>query len=830
MTPGKPGGFFGGIAGAIARRAWPVLTIGLLVAVATVIAVAVSGMKVQPVTDAIFDRDSAAYKDTAAAEKEFGGEPVVILAKGDLANTVRPENLAQLNKLEQCVAGGISRGRGELFKICERIAEIDPVVLATGPATFIGRAAAGLSALYNEQKKLVDSLPEGSARAQQGEQELLGLAVEVFSRYGLTSMPSLEDANFINKVVFTRGEDGRTPKPKLSYLFPNSQSAQVVLRFRDDLSEDELTESIDLIKQAAADPATQIKGTEYVVSGSPVVFDSLSDSLRTGVFVLAAVALLLMSIALGVIFGSVWRLLPLGLALGAIFIAFGLLRLFGGSISLAALGAVPILIGLTVDYAVQIQARYDEADHTMSPSEAARVAASAGVPMIAVACLATAFGFASLIISPVPLISEFGILLGAGVLICLVIVFVFGFAALAIRGPGLPTPLAIERFAPFETVRNGAKSILGLAIMAPGRLLIVSIVIAACGWAAGTQADSSSEIRQLLPTRTDAVKDLVNVEDTTGTSGEVDLIVHADDVTDPRVISWLNEVRTTILARAGFAPVDPSCEAAQLCPGPAITDFVADGGTGMSPREVRQVLRALPLSEREAIIAGGLKGKESPTITKVPFVIREGSVDRQSEVIDLIENTIAESSKGKGPPAGVTVELAGLPVVVTSTVDELAGSRYLLIGFAILAVALVLLAVYRSFRRMLVPLIPIVVAGGWSAIIVASLDLSLNPLSAVLTVLVTAISTEFSVILSGRYFQEREQGASMADALRFTYGRTGMAIAASGLTAIAGFAALAASDIQMLRDFGLVAVVDLTVALLGVAIVLPAVLAWQERR
>ncbi|HTU14761.1 MAG TPA: hypothetical protein VMF31_06160, partial [Solirubrobacterales bacterium] len=134
MSPGKPGGFFGGIAAAAARRAWPVLTLGLLIVALAVAAVAASGMKVQPVTDAIFNRDSAAYKDTAAAEKKFGGEPVVILAKGDLAETLKPDNLKKLNTLEQCVAGGISRGRGELFKICERIAEIDPVVVATRPA------------------------------------------------------------------------------------------------------------------------------------------------------------------------------------------------------------------------------------------------------------------------------------------------------------------------------------------------------------------------------------------------------------------------------------------------------------------------------------------------------------------------------------------------------------------------------------------------------------------------------------------------------------------------------------------------------------------------
>ena len=53
---------------------------------------------------------------------------------------------------------------------------------------------------------------------------------------------------------------------------------------------------------------------------------------------------------------------------------------------------------------------------------------------------------------------------------------------------------------------------------------------------------------------------------------------------------------------------------------------------------------------------------------------------------------------------------------------------------------------------------------------------------------------------------------------------------ASGVTAIAGFAVLALSDVQMLRDFGLVTVVDLTVSLLGVLAVLPAVLVLAERR
>ena len=126
------------------------------------------------------------------------------------------------------------------------------------------------------------------------------------------------------------------------------------------------------------------------------------------------------------------------------------------------------------------------------------------------------------------------------------------------------------------------------------------------------------------------------------------------------------------------------------------------------------------------------------------------------------------------------------------------------------------------------PLIPIVLATGWSALVIEAMDIPLNPMSAALGALVIAIATEFSVLLAARYHEEREAGSSVGEALRLTYTRTGAAVLASGTTAIAGFAVLIATDIRMLRDFGLVTVVDLAVALLGVMLVLPAALVWAE--
>ncbi len=822
----SPSGFFGAAAAAAARRPWPVLSLLAVLVIAA--GVGISSMTVQPVTDALFDTSTEGYRATERAEQSFGTDPVVILARGDLQELLTRDNLEAMSVLETCVSGDIKRGRGELFATCKRLSDFDPVQVMVGPATFLGRAAAGIGAVYREQLNKLNNLPDTPENAAE-RRAILALAARVIAQYGLIEPPTLDDPNFIRRVVFGPQGFRSGPKARLSYLFPNDQSAQILLRLRSDLSEAERREAIELIRTAAADEATQISTGPYIVSGSPTVFEGLGNSFQVGVMILAAVALVLMSIALSLIFGSVWRLLPLASAVASVLIAAGVLRLAGGQISLAALGASPILIGLTVDYAVQIQARYDEV-RDQDPASAARTVGQMGMPMIATACLATAFGFASLLLSPFPLVAEFGLLLGAGVLICLAVTFIVSFAALSLRGSGSEQYPAADRFRFMERVRDWAKSALALAILAPGRLLIVAVLVAACGWAVGTQGSPATEISQLLPSRNAAVADLNTLEQTTGSSGEIDLVVRADDVTDPEAVAWLDQVRKLILARTGYGLKRESCEGADLCPGPSIPDFVPDGGRGLNKSQIREALGAVPPNELEAIVAGGLESRQDPTETKIPFAVRSGSVDGQGQAIEAIRQAVDDSNGGQGPPPGVTAELAGLPVVVTESVNELGSSRYLLIAVAILAIALVLLLIYRSARRVVEPLVPILVAGGWSALVIVTLDIPLNPLSAILSVMVIAIATEFSVILAARFHQDRVDGVGIAAALRSTYGRTGTAIAASGTTAIAGFAALAASDVGVLREFGLIAVLDLSVALLGVMIVLPAILTWIERR
>jgi predicted RND superfamily exporter protein len=324
------------------------------------------------------------------------------------------------------------------------------------------------------------------------------------------------------------------------------------------------------------------------------------------------------------------------------------------------------------------------------------------------------------------------------------------------------------------------------------------------------------------------VKNLNALQDATGVSGELDVSVESPNLEDPATIEWMAAFKQRVLRANGFRGEDPSCLTAEICPGPALSDFLTRGGP-VTRQGIRATLSALsPYALRQVAPVDPETGKLGHAAL-ISFGIRAQSLEDQQALIDRVRDEIGEPGQPGGPPAGVEVHLAGLPVIAAESAADLSASRYWLTLAGLLGVALVLLAVYRSLSRALVPLLPTLLATGWASLLLWMTGIPLNPMSAALGALTIAIATEFGVILAGRFREERGVGG-VEEALRRAYSRTGAAVLASGITAIAGFAALVASDIQMLRDFGFVTVIDLAAALLGVMIVLPAALLWIEER
>jgi hydrophobe/amphiphile efflux-3 (HAE3) family protein len=863
------GRFFERVAGFAVRLPWLVLAVVLALAVAG--AVAAFGLKTDAGTDTLVDEDSAEFQATERFREKFGDDAAVVLVREDLRKLVLSEDLEALFELETCLAGGTELGRTlprrqnqPLPAVCDRIAELAPSRVVFGPATFLFQSVAQIQQVFQEQLGGAQQTAEAAAErarrraARQGlseeEQRQAGdeAAQQVTTsfqatlarlalQYNLTKLPSIDDPEFVSRVVFDPEKQPGTPKERFGYLFPGANAALISVRLRPDLSDDERREAVSLIKQAVSDPRFELSDGDYVVSGIPTVVDGLARALRSEIFVLLAAAVVVMALTLLVVFSPPLRLLPLAVALAASGLTFGLLALLGGSLTMASIAVLPVLIGLAVDYAIQFQARFSEARAGgLAPARAATAAAAGGGPVIGTACLATAGGFAAFVLSPIPMVRAFGLLLVAGVALAFAVALTAGFAALALAGwrsdraaggsgrmARFGASIRRRREAAGARIRAIGKNALGVAIAYPGRVLSAAVILAVCGWIAGAGTNVVSDIRDLAPSSLPALRDVNELQDETGVSGEVDVTVRSDNLTDPEVIAWMRTFQQRVLERHGFTGENASCADADLCPAISLTDLFGEGGGPQNEAQVRALIEAIPpYFSQAAVTRNPVTGGIGDT-ANIAFGIRVQPLDQQQDLIEDIRAQI-EPPGEPGPPEGTTVELAGLPVIAAEANSDLSRSRYWLPLVGIAVVALLLALVYRSARRALVPLLPVVLATGWSALVVGAMDVALNPMSATLGALVIAISTEFSVILSARYHAERGGGLSVGEALRRTYARTGTAVLASGATAIAGFAALAATDIRMLRDFGLVTVADLGVALLGVMLVLPAALVWAE--
>ncbi|UTI65754.1 MMPL family transporter [Paraconexibacter antarcticus] len=866
----------GAVMALAARR--PLLVGGVVLALGLGGGIAALGLRPTSADDTFISRSSPTYQASADFHRKFGDDAVYVLVKERLTDLVLTSDLQRLIGLEGCLAGNVPAGKqayGPKNGPCARLARTKPAKVVFGPGTFINTSVTQLQDQFNAQQQAATQQAEAAAEAarkiaaargysKKRQEQLAGQASDLVqnefirqlytlaTQYGLgLKLPSISDPGFVSKLVFDDTKAAGTPKARFAYIFPTAGSALIQVRMKPGLSEMARKAAIANIRAASRMKEWRLPngGGRYVVTGAPVIVSDLTTSITHSISVLLVAALLVMALTLAAVFRVRRRLAPLVVALAATGITFGLLRLSGARLTMASIAVLPVLIGLAVDYAIQLQSRLLEelgAGRGDLRAAVGRVV-RAGAPTVTTAAAATAAGFLVLLLSPVPMVRGFGALLVVGIGIALLCALTLGTALQALRPGDLPagapqgSPAAAlagagrwfrgrvaagpaGRLAAGTTtwtgrrIRAGGERAVALAVGRPQRVIAIAAALAVVGWVVDTGASVESDVQKLVPQNLPALRDLRALETSTGVGGEIDVVVTSDRLTDPKVLQWMSDYQQRLVKQFGYTS-DRGCGTVQLCPAFSLPDLFRQGLKGQTTATVKALLDAVP-----PYFSQGVLTPDRRTAT-LAFGIKLMPLHRQQQVIEQMRRELK-------PPAGVHVRLAGLPVLAAQANADVSSAPRRMLGLlaGLLAVALVLLVALRSSRRALLPLVPIAFATGWSALVLALTGVPLNPMSVTLGALVIAISTEFSVLLAERYRTERISGLSVEGALRRAYASTGSAVLASGITAIAGFAVLVLSDIRMLRDFGAVTVIDLAVSLLGVLVVLPAVLVLAERR
>ncbi|MDI6856832.1 MAG: hydrophobe/amphiphile efflux-3 (HAE3) family transporter [Dehalococcoidia bacterium] len=799
------------------RRVWLPLTAvisryHLPVVVAAVIATIILALGIPRIhfktgQDTLLPANSKVYQDNLRYQNQFGGDPMLVLFEGDVLRLFEPSNLSKLEELEGSINADsryfsvvspltVVQTGLEQMTLQQEIAVRQLAERQEEAAAQARNEAAAAGASLAEQEAAADA-----ARAQVAQEFAAerGADAERFAQVGELS---LENPRLVEFLLFDATGQVR---PEMADIVPDREHGLMVIRLNGNMSIDE--------QAAAAGDLTELvrgysfDGLHTLPSGPAILIKEINDSMRDNLVRMGALATALMVVVLLLVFRADWPLLSLPVVLIGCVWAFGLMGFLGLPLTMVTISGLPILIGLGVDFAIQFHSRFDE---ELRRTGSMRDALAASLPRIgtavAVAVLAASAGFLVLHISRVPMIRDFGSMLAVGTIILFFAGLLFLHSVLFLRGRRASRSVTTASRRRGLQVENVVNTITANTV---GRLLpviAIGLFVVLLGLFLDQRIPLQTDPEKFIPQNSPVLKDLYYIRDTAGSTSELGILVEADDVLRPDVLSWMQEFQQEQMAQ------HPELQRAN-----SLASVVSQAGNGRTPDrgDVEALLSVTPESVLKSLVSADHRQ------ASIVFSVGDMSLNERRAIVREIE---ADTDL----PPGVSITAGGLSVIGAETANALSQNRGLMTIAALGAITVGLLLVYRNPVKAVLPVLPIVLALGGSSVILYLLGIELNPLTSVSGPLIIAMGTEFTILLMSRYFEERENGHEPRPAMRIASLQIGRAIAASGLTVIGGFAALAFSNFPLLESFGKVTVLDMALCLMATLVVLPPLLVWLD--
>ncbi len=632
------------------------------------------------------------------------------------------------------------------------------------------------------------------------------------------------------KFLLYNNEPKPTVRLALRTFIPDTTHAEIIVRLDGNQALDAQSASAQYVQDTAA--KYHYDGATTLTTGAPSLLQNINDYLKGGMFLLGGIAAAVMVLILLVLFDVRWRLLPLAVIAVGLVWAFGLAGYLHIPLTLATIAGLPVMLGVGIDYAIQMQARVEEEVVVNKAAHPIQETARNLCPALLVVTFDAVFAFAALWFAKVPMIRQFGALLAVGIVMICLCSILFPLAALGIREYRSPTKRTVSKRS--EALGEVVVKLGSLPKSAAVPLIVLSLVIFFGGILVEGKLTLQTDPVQWVNPHSKVIHDINALTKGTGSANEFGVFVQAPDVFSNDVVRTVDLFTYQALQenRAKLATATSIVA--------TMSDLINDvpGASHVVPTG-NEVLDAYTVAPHDLQISSATSDQRAMNI-----VFRTGTPDRVSLPLDKQKNVVETMRAQLQPtstttsvdgvsvhgllPAGISATPSGLAVVGVGLLVNLESNRVLLTYLAILFVGLFLAVRLRSLVRSLLSLVPVLIAVGAASLVAYVLHLKLSPLTAVGGPLVVAVCTEFTSLILLRFVEERGKGFAPKEAVDHTASRTGRAFIVSGLTAIAGVAVIATSSMPLLRDFGIVVGMNVTVALLSALVFLPPMLVWAD--
>ncbi len=597
---------------------------------------------------------------------------------------------------------------------------------------------------------------------------------------------------------------GRIPQnPIPSNLVISPSWAMMVVHLKE-MGQDRLNEVANQIERVLAftpKPA----GVSVEVTGNPVldvqIIRSVQKNLRiTAVFAVVLMVLILFTTFSGVVRRKRMALLPLAVSVMSVVAVVGSMPLLGIRMNAHLSTMIPILIGLAIEYAAQVQSRFEEERREGKGRDEAVVLSITKTGLaILMAMLTTVIGFLSMIVPDIPTLAWFGTLMSLGLIVAYVLSMTFLPAVLKMTDVEVVGERREERGA----LERVLVRVANVTASNSKRILVLALILIVLGAYASTQVKLETDRMKYFPQDLPAIVRFKELERAVGGQNTFVVVLSCDGL-NAKTLKKANDLAKYIVGREDLVYGYDSLS--------KLIEKVA-GSLPENDAELSAIISKIPAEELKRFYSDGLLA--------IYFKTNADTHDKRLELWNNLKKDIQFFG-------WYGYYVTGQTVVMTEMGVEMVKSQFLMTIVAYVLIVLLLLIVYRSITRAITPLLAITTVIGVLNLYMVAFGVKQTMFSIAMNSITLGLGIDFSIHVAERYFEERSRFKPL-DAVRRTIERTGKAIVTSALTMAGGFGALALSNFPAIHDFGMLALISIVFSLISALTVVPAFLTIAER-
>jgi predicted RND superfamily exporter protein len=193
--------------------------------------------------------------------------------------------------------------------------------------------------------------------------------------------------------------------------------------------------------------------------------------------------------------------------------------------------------------------------------------------------------------------------------------------------------------------------------------------------------------------------------------------------------------------------------------------------------------------------------------------------------VDLT-NAIVKSGSTFTEDTGIELRYAGLPFVRAIIAEQVRKEMSLFLYLSALITGMIMFLFFRSFRAVLFSMVVIAIMVIWVMGTLALFGYKITLLSGLIPPVIVTIGITNAIYLLNKYHLEFARTGDKVEAISVVVKKMGLATFLTNLTVAIGFLTLLSTDIPVLREFGVVAGINIMALFVLSLIMIPGIFSW----